>query len=161
MDTINAISLFDEVTIQADVLIPVLEALRRELDADQAMAIIAGAMRSRYERRYASLAATIGGDSVNKWNEMNAAMMKKSGGVVVIEGARKEKNAVFFTATRCKYAEYFTGIQEKELGKILCCEIDYHITKAAGPGITLERNKTIMDGDDCCSFHYTMPANMI
>jgi len=52
--------------------------------------------------------------------------------------------------TKCLWAKTFLEINEAGLGYAMCCYPDYAMTKAYHPKLKLIRNKTIMQGNECC-----------
>ncbi|NIM06238.1 MAG: hypothetical protein GTN65_11635 [Armatimonadetes bacterium] len=51
--------------------------------------------------------------------------------------------------TRCMWAEIFTELDARDIGFWLC-EGDDPIASAFNAAIGFQRNKTLMEGDDCC-----------
>lgn len=57
--------------------------------------------------------------------------------------------------TECILAKVFRDLDAADLGQNISCELDFVQTKAHNPKLTLTRNKTLMQRDDCCDFCYT------
>ena len=148
----KTISLLEESKIQADVIIPILNALRKELGVERANAIVFDTLRSRLRSRYRELAAKTPGGPKEKWAVMSASM--SIGSDIDIEWIDGKLETLAFNVTRCKYAELFRELGEPELGTVMLCELDNHIAEAAGPEIELTRKQTLMRGAPACEFRY-------
>ena len=148
------ISLLDEARLQADILIPVLNALRKRIGADNANWIVFGALRNKLRTYYQELSIRTDGGPREKWTAMSSAMFAKIGSDIDIEWINTELESLTFNVKRCRYAELFREMGEPELGSVLMCELDNHIALAAGSEIELVRKTTLMHGDGCCEFRY-------
>ena len=68
------ISLLDKTRIQAQVLVPVMRALRVELGKEKADAIVRGALRDWSKALFASVGEDIEGSPRRKWAKMQGAL---------------------------------------------------------------------------------------
>ena len=150
----KTISLLEESKLQADVIIPILNALRKEIGIERANSLVFGALRSRLRSRFQELAARTPGGPKEKWAAMSASM--SIGSDIDIEWIDGKLETFAFNVTRCRYAELFRELGEPELGAVLLCELDNHIAEAAGPEIELTRKQTLMQGASRCEFRYHM-----
>lgn len=148
------ISLLDEARLQADVIIPILNALRKEIGVERANGIVFKELHRRLRLRYQELAAKTSGSPKEKWTAMSASM--SIGSDIDIEWIDGNLESLAFNVTRCKYAELFRELGESKLGHVMMCELDNHIAEAAGPDIQLTRDRTLMQGAPCCKFRYRM-----
>jgi hypothetical protein len=64
---VHPISLFDEVKLQAQVLVPLLRALRTELGKDKADALVGQALRDWVRAAYHRIGEQKPGDAREKW----------------------------------------------------------------------------------------------
>ena len=101
------ISLLDKVKIQAQVLVPVLRQLRRELGPDTANRIVADALRAWSKETFANIAAGIVASPRDKWWAMYKAMAEVSGKEVDFEIKRKDSEALDIDVSACKFAAFF------------------------------------------------------
>jgi len=148
------LSLLDKTRIQAQVLVPVLTALRSELGKDKADTIVKQALRGWSKRLFAELADGIDGSPRRKWAAMHTAMAQTTEQDVTVEMRRHDKEALEFDVTRCRFAEFFRAIGEPELGALLICATDFDIAAAGGNEVSFSRDQTIMQGGSCCTFRY-------
>lgn len=150
------ISLLDEARLQADVLAPVLNALRKRIGLENSDWIVFGALRDKLQKYYRELASRTEGTPKEKWTAMSSAMFARIGSDIDIEWINTELESLTFNVKHCRYAELFREIGEPELGAVLMCELDNHIAEAAGPGVELTRTHTLMQGATHCDFCYRM-----
>jgi L-2-amino-thiazoline-4-carboxylic acid hydrolase len=148
------ISLLDKTRIQAQVLVPVLRALRAELGKDKADAIVKQALRDWSRELFASIGDSIEGSPRRKWATVQSAWNKVSEREVEFEILRHDQEALEIDVTRCRFAEFFRALGEPELGALLICEADFDVAAVGGGAVSLERAQTIMKGAPTCPFRY-------
>jgi hypothetical protein len=148
------ISLLDKTRIQAQVLVPVLRALRAELGKDKADAIVKQALRDWSRELFASIGDRIDGSPRRKWATVQSAWNEVSEREAEFEILRHDKEALDIDVTRCRFAEFFRALGEPELGALLICEADFDVAAVGGGAVSLERAQTIMKGAPSCTFRY-------
>lgn len=148
------LSLLDKTRIQAQVLVPLLRALRSELGRDKANAIAREALRDWSKQLFAAIGDTVDGGPRRKWAAMHTAMAEITERDVTVEMRRHDKEALEFDVTHCRFAEFFRALGEPELGALLVCETDLDIAAAGGSEVSFTRDQTIMQGAPSCTFRY-------
>jgi predicted ArsR family transcriptional regulator len=148
------VSLLDKTRIQAQVLVPVLRALRAELGKDKADAIVKQALRDWSKQLFAAIGDSIEGSPKRKWATLHTALREVSEREVEVEMRRHDKEALEFDVTHCRFAEFFRALGEPELGALLICETDFDIASAGDGEVSLDRAQTIMRGAPTCTFRY-------
>ena len=148
------ISLLDKTRIQAQVLVPVLRALRAELGKDKADAIVKQALRDWSRQLFAAIGEGIAGSARRKWATVQSAWNEISAREVEFETRRHDAEALDIDVTRCRFAEFFRALGEPELGALLICEADFDIAAVGGRAVSLDRAQTIMKGAPRCTFRY-------
>ncbi len=149
------ISLLDEVKLQAEVILPVLRALRAELGRPRADAIVGDALRQWARDLYHRIGEAKPGTPREKWDAVWAEDMRpRIGDAVEREMLRDDGTAREYNITRCQYAEFFRRLGEPELGGILLCDSDFHIADVGGANVEFKRTQTIMQGAPYCDFRY-------
>ena len=148
------LSLLDKTRIQAQVLVPVLRALRAELGKAKADAIVKDALRAWSKQLFAGIGGDIDGSPRRKWAAMHTAMAEITERDVSVEMRRHDEEALEFDITHCRYAEFFRALGEPELGALLICETDFDIAAAGGDEVGFTRDHTIMQGGSHCPFRY-------
>jgi hypothetical protein len=148
------ISLLDKTRIQAQVLVPVLRALRGELGKDKADAIVKQALRYWSRQLFAAIGDGVEGSPRRKWATVQSAWNGVSEREVEFEILRHDKEALEIDVTRCRFAEFFRALGESELGALLICEADFDIAAVGDGEVRLDRAQTIMQGAPSCTFRY-------
>ena len=148
------ISMLDKVKIQAQVLVPVMRALRAELGRDKADALVKGALRDWSKQMFAEIAQGIEGSPRRKFAAMNTALADVTEREVTFDMHRRDKQALEFDITSCRFAEFFRALGEPELGALLICHTDVDIAEAGGNEVSFSRTQTLMQGASCCNFRY-------
>ncbi len=151
---VPGISLLDKVRIQAQVLVPVMRALRAELGRDKADAIVKDALRDWSRNLFAAIGEGIEGSPGRKFAKMNGALTDVSVGDLSFEMRRRDKEVLEFDVTSCRFAEFFRDLGEPELGTALVCEADFDIAAAGGSDVEFRRDQTLMRGAPSCTFRY-------
>jgi hypothetical protein len=148
------LSLLDKTRIQAQVLVPVLQALRSELGKAKADAIVKRTLRGWSQQLFAAVGNGVDGGPRRKWAAMHTAMAEITEGDVTVEMLRHDKEALEFDITHCRFAEFFRALGEPELRALLICETDFDIAAAGSDEVTFTRDQTIMQGAPSCTFRY-------
>src|SRR5436189_3494596 len=99
------VSLLDKTRIQAQVLAPVLRALRAELGKDKADTIVREALRDWSKQLFAAIGDGIEGSPRRKWAAIQSVFGEVSGKEVEVEILRHDKEALDIDVTRCRFAE--------------------------------------------------------
>jgi predicted ArsR family transcriptional regulator len=148
------LSLLDKTRIQAQVLVPLLRALRAELGREKADAIAKQALRDWSKQLFTAIGDGVEGGPRRKWAAMHTAMAEITERDVTVEMRRHDKDALEFDITQCRFAEFFRALGEPELGALLICETDVDIAAAGGGEVSFTREETIMRGAPSCTFRY-------
>jgi predicted ArsR family transcriptional regulator len=150
----SRLSLLGKTRIQAQVLVPVLRALRSELGKERADAIVKQALRDWSKQLFAAVGDSVDGSPRRKWAAMHTALAEITEQEVTVEMRRHDKEALEFDVTHCRFAEFFRALGEPELGALLICETDFDIAAVGGSDVSFTRDQTIMQGASSCTFRY-------
>jgi hypothetical protein len=148
------ISMLDKTRIQAQVLVPVLRALRSELGKDKADALVRQALRDWSKELFAAIGNNIDGRPRRKWAAMQGAYNDVTAREVEFDILRHDEAALDIDVTRCGFAEFFRALGEPELGSLLVCAGDVDIATAGEGEVSLDRAQTLMQGAPSCAFRY-------
>lgn len=148
------LSLLDKTRIQAQILVPVLRALRAELGREKADAIVKQALRDWSRELFAAIGDGVDGGPRRKWAAMHTAMAEITERDVRVAMRRHDKETLEFDITQCRFAEFFRALGEPELGALLICDTDFDIAAAGGGDVSFTRDQTIMHGAPSCTFRY-------
>jgi hypothetical protein len=155
------VSFLDEYKFQAEVLIPVLKALRAELGEERANRLVLDALREWSRERWHRLGARFPGGPKDKWAALNSSDMSRVGKDADFQPLKDEPDALECNITGCRYADFFQQIGEPELGVVLCCEDDFHISEVGWPVVELTRTQTIMEGATYCDFRWRIKSDQV
>ncbi|HYD04175.1 MAG TPA: L-2-amino-thiazoline-4-carboxylic acid hydrolase [Reyranella sp.] len=148
------VSFLDRARIQAQVLVPVVRALRKKLGKDEADALVKQALSGWSRQLFAEIGREIEGSGRRRWAKMQGALNEISLAGVEATEPVKDAGKLEFDVTRCRYAEFFRDLDEPELGALLMCSTDFDIAAQSDGDVTLERQQTIMQGAPSCTFRY-------
>jgi hypothetical protein len=148
------ISLLDKTKIQAQVLVPVMRALRAELGREKADAIVRDALRGWSKQLFAGIGNGIEGSPWRKFAKMSNSLADVTLREVTLDMHHNDKEAQEFDVTSCRFAEFFRAFGEPELGVLLVCQTDVDIAAAGGGDVSFSRTQTLMQGGSCCNFRY-------
>jgi len=149
------VPLLEQVKLQAQVLVPLVRALRAELGEERANAIVRKALGELY-RSYGEKWWRAQGEGDLGQKVAAAFEMFAAGDALEYEVLRKTPEAVDLNVTRCRYAEFYKRIGAPELGFLLTCSADFDHVQGFGAGVKLTRTRTIMQGASHCDFRYAL-----
>jgi hypothetical protein len=148
------VSILERVKIQAQVLVPLVRALRAELGEERANDIVRGALgelyRAQGEKWWRARGGSDLGDAMAAFFERFAA-----GDALDYEVIAQSPDAFDVNVTGCRYARFFNAIGAPELGFLLVCGADFPMAEGFGDGVRLTRTQTIMQGASHCDFRYS------
>jgi hypothetical protein len=149
------IPLIEQVKIQAQVLVPLVKALRAELGEERADVIVRKALGDLYrkygEKWWQTQGARNPGEKIASAFEMFAA-----GDALEYEVVKKASDAFEANVTECQYAKFYNKIGAPELGFLLTCSADFAHAEGFGADVQLTRTQTIMQGASHCDFRYAL-----
>ena len=148
------LSLLDKTRIQAQVLLPVLRALRAELGREKADALVKQSLRNWSKELFAAIGDGVEGSPRRKWAAIQSVWGEVSGREVEVKVLRQDKEALDMDVTHCRFADFFRALGEPELGTLLICAADFDIAATGEGEVSLERAQTLMQGAPSCTFRY-------
>lgn len=154
-------SLLDEVTAQAGALVPVLRALRAEMGADRANALVLGALAEERSANSKRAVSQAGGPSREAWTAAITDLGGRVADSAEYQWLRQERDVLDYDVTSCAFAQLFHSLGEPELGKVLVCDLDTDLATMNAPDVELCRDQTLMQGGACCTFRYKFQARKV
>lgn len=152
VDRLNAVGILTRREIEARILAPVIERLGARFGREEVVGIVRDVVvdlarqqgremaEARADHSLIGFAATL-----EPWTRDDALRL------AVIE---QNDDRLSFDVTRCRYAELYRALGIPELGAVLSCNRDAALIEGFNPDVTLEREQTIMQGADTCTFRY-------
>jgi L-2-amino-thiazoline-4-carboxylic acid hydrolase len=148
------IPVVEQVKIQARVLVPLVKALQAELGEERANAIVQRALGDVYRNLGRAWWRAKEGNDLGE--KLAAAFETYAAGQALdYQVVGRSKDTFGIDVTGCRYAQFYKELGVPELGFLLVCGADYPIAEGFGPGISLTRTQTIMQGAGHCDFRYT------
>jgi L-2-amino-thiazoline-4-carboxylic acid hydrolase len=148
------VSLLDKTRMQAQVLVPVMRALRADLGRDKADAIVKQALREWSTQLFAAIGDSVEGSPRRKWAAIQRPWGEISGREVEVEILRHDEEALDMDVTHCRFADFFRALGEPDLGALLVCDPDFDIAAVGAGEVSLTRDQTLMRGAPSCTFRY-------
>ena len=150
----SQVSIFDEIKIQTQVILPILNSLRAEIGKEKADKIVFDTLKVIIRRKYHEIGKRKSGNPYEKWVQTWDEVRPRIGDNVERDFIKNDSTGRIYNVTRCKFAEYFKEINEPELGMRLMCDFDQYIAEIGEPIVKFTRTKTIMEGGNTCDFCY-------
>ena len=138
--------------IEAEIIKPIYEILKREQGKDFAAAVIGEAVGNaaiQAGKHFASLEEQA---DLKSFVELQVLWEKDD--ALKVEIIASDAEHYDYDVKRCRYAEMYTEMGLGEIGHLLSCNRDGTFCEGFDPNITLERKHTIMEGAPCCTFRY-------
>lgn len=153
---IEDIHLIDRRVIEAQAVVPLIQAFARIVGLDQAKEVLQK-LNEETSREYGrSLAAGLEAVGIKELAQELAAWGE--GGVLEEEVLELTDTVYAFNVTRCQYAEKYKALGFGELGTCLSCCRDEPFVEGFNPEIKFSRTGTIMEGAEVCDFRYELAA---
>jgi len=149
------LTLLERRRIEAEIVKPIYEALKRELGIDEARRIIGDAIKGlAVDAGRAAAAREPAGPSMAGFSSL--LPLWSEGEALRLEVLRQTDHALDFDVHRCRYAEMYREMGVEEIGDLLSCNRDGNLCEGYDPRLKLTRTRTIMQGADRCDFRFRL-----
>ena len=139
--------------IEAEIIKPIYEMMKRKFGTERAQAVIAEAVRGAAVDAGRTFAAQEpGGTSVKSFIALQVLWEKDD--ALDVEVQRADDAHYDYDVHRCSYAEMYHAMGLGEIGHLLSCARDSYFIQGYAPDIALTRTSTIMQGGKRCDFRY-------
>ncbi len=140
--------------LQAAVIKPVYEEMVTELGDEKAQSILDNAIRKAAIEEAGEFACKAPGGKTSLRSFIDLFGLWTAGGALEIEVHEESETHFSFDVTRCQYAETYLEMGIGQIGHLLSCNRDASFCEGYDPNIKLDRQQTIMNGADRCTFRY-------
>ncbi|AJK48445.1 L-2-amino-thiazoline-4-carboxylic acid hydrolase [Burkholderia plantarii] len=141
--------------IEAEIIKPIYEIMKREFGTERAQAVIAEAVRGAAVDAGRSFAAQEpDGTSIASFVALQVLWEKDD--ALDVEVRREDGAHYDYDVHRCAYAEMYHAMGLGEIGHLLSCARDEYFIRGYDPRVALTRTTTIMQGAPRCDFRYRM-----
>lgn len=139
--------------IEAGIIAPIYEEMRRQIGEEKARSILDTAIRQAAIKAGKDFAAkTPGGTTLRTFQELQDLWTQDD--ALVIEVTKATDEEFHYNVKRCRYAETYREMGLGHIGHLLSCNRDGVFCVGYDPRITLERTQTVMEGASHCDFKY-------
>jgi hypothetical protein len=135
-------------------LIGVLKALENELGKEKLIAVLKKNTSKKWLKRGQEQAKEIGDNSLAAYVKQFRPPSYQN--VLTHEIVEDTDTAFQIKVTECIWAKTFIDAGMEEYGYAHICYGDYSWAKGFNPNMKMERDKTLMQGNDCCNHRYIM-----
>jgi len=140
--------------LQAAVIKPIYEEMVTELGDEKAQSILGNAIRKAAIEEAGEFAGKAPGGKTSLRSFIDLFELWTAGGALEIEVHEESATRFSFDVTRCQYAETYLEMGMGQIGHLLSCNRDASFCEGYDPNIKLDRQQTIMNGADRCTFRY-------
>ena len=140
--------------LQAAVIKPIYEEIAAELGDEKAQSILGNAIRKAAIAEAGEFAGKAPGGKTSLRSFIDLFELWTAGGALEIEVLEESEACFSFDVTRCQYAETYREMGMGQIGHLLSCNRDASFCEGYDPNIKLDRQQTIMNGADRCTFRY-------
>lgn len=149
----NRLGILARRRIEAEIIKPIYEIMKREFGIERAQAVIAEAVRGAAVEAGRDFAAREpNGASIASFVALQVLWEKDD--ALDVEVRRVDDAHYDYDVHRCSYAEMYHAMGLGEIGHLLSCARDSHFIQGYAPDIALTRTSTIMQGGKRCDFRY-------
>ena len=147
-------TLLERRILEAQAVAPVIRAFTEVVGIDTAKEVLQRVNEDLGRESGCQMAGVPANDSLAALAEEIATWGED--GSLEEEIIEQTDRAYVFNVTRCKFAEKYEELGVRDLGYALSCCRDMTFVEGYNPKIKLRRTQTIMEGGECCDFHYVI-----
>jgi len=140
--------------LQAAVIKPIYKEMVTELGGEKAQSILGNAIRKAAIEEASEFAGKAPDGTTSLRSFIDLFELWTAGGALEIEVHEESETRFSFDVTRCQYAETYREMGIGQIGHLLSCNRDASFCEGYDPNIKLDREQTIMNGADRCTFRY-------
>jgi hypothetical protein len=141
--------------IEAEIIKPIYEILKRDYGIEKAQAVIAEAVQGEAIRAGQQFAAAEpDGTGIESFIALQVLWEKDD--ALEVDVLRADSQHYDYDVKRCSYAQMYHAMGLGEIGHLLSCARDSLFIAGYDPRIQLTRTSTVMQGGARCDFRYEM-----
>jgi regulator of protease activity HflC (stomatin/prohibitin superfamily) len=154
----NELGILARRKIEAAIIAPIYDELRRAIGEDEARNILRRAIRRAAIDAGTEFASRAEGEADLESFKAILPLWTKDD-ALTIEVIDDAPGVFEFNVKRCRYAEAYRAMGLGDIGDILSCNRDGAFCEGYDPRIELTRTQTIMRGASHCDFRYRSSSN--
>jgi hypothetical protein len=141
--------------IEAEIIKPIYQILKRDFGTERAQALIGEAIsQSAAESARQFAARSPQGPDMQSFIALQPLWEQDH--ALELEVLEADSTRYHYDVKRCQYAEMYQQMGLSEIGHLLSCRRDGEFIAAYAPQIAMTRTTTIMAGDARCNFRYQL-----
>lgn len=148
------VPVIEQVKIQAQVLVPLIKALREEIGVERANKLVRKVLAGHFRKLGEASWRRLGTEGAEKKIERTWKSFA-AGDALGYQVLKSSPEAFELNITECQYAKFYKELGEPELGFLLVCSQDDAFFEGY-EGVRLKRTQTIMQGASHCDFRYRL-----
>lgn len=149
------ITLLQRRGIEAEVLIPFVRRLERELGRERAHELARETVAEIAREQGRAVAEALQRDDLEGFRDVRDSW-GGAGGDLTLDVLADDTQHLDFNVTRCRFAELYERLGARDLGFLLSCSRDYTLSEGYSAQLHLRRTQTIMEGAPFCDFRYSI-----
>jgi len=135
--------------------IPTMKSLMKQVGKEKFLEMLRKTSEMQYES-YENAYYKDKERTLKTWSDYSKILMKDWNNWLTGEILTDTENMLEIKYTECLYAKTFIEADAGDIGYATLCYGDYPWTKQFNPKLKLIREKTLMQGKDCCHFKWEM-----
>lgn len=144
--------------IEAEIIKPIYEIMKREFGQQKAGAIIGEAVSAAAVKAGKDFAAREP-DGADIHSFVRLQHLWEQDDALTVHVLRADAGGYDYDVKRCRYAEMYHEMGLGEIGHLLSCNRDAEFIVGYDNRVKLTRTTTIMSGASCCDFRYAVVGN--
>jgi hypothetical protein len=141
--------------IQAPVAVCLIRGFAGVLGGDRALETATAAIQAEAETAGSKAAESRGSNTLHEFRQFICENWAQED-AIEIRDLKETDRQLSFRVVRCRYAELYDRMGAKDLGFCLSCSRDASFARGFNPRLEMVRTRTIMQGDSCCDFLFTL-----
>ncbi len=155
----SSITLLQQRGIEAEVFIPLVRRLEKELGQAKAHELARETIYEMAREQGKKFSKLIKKTDLNGFRTIKDTW-SAAGSDLDIEVIKDNDDSFHFNVTGCRFAQLFKSLGSTDLGAIFSCGRDFALSQGYSNDIELTRTQTIMEGASFCDFRYSWkPTN--
>ena len=135
--------------------IPTMKNLMKQIGREKFLEMLRKSSEMQYES-YENAYYKDKERTLKTWSDYSKKLMKNWNNWLTGEILTDNETVLEIKYTECLYAKTFREADAGDIGYAALCYQDYPWTKQFNPNLKLIREKTLMQGHDCCHFKWIM-----
>jgi predicted hydrocarbon binding protein len=150
----SPITLLQQRGIEAEVFIPLVRKLEKELGQEKAHELAKETIYEIAREQGKQFSRLIQKTDLNGFRTIKDTW-SAAGSDLDIEVIQDNDDSFHFNVTGCRFAQLFKSLGATDLGAIFSCGRDFALSQGYSEDIELNRTQTIMEGASFCDFRYS------